>query len=356
MASIDKREWKGGISYRARVRVNGQTRIATFKRKTDALQWAGETEAALKRGRYVPTRDDMRRTVADLVDRYVEDVLPTKVKNKDRRTFRQRLTWWKTAIGGYALADVTPGLIGECRDKLSRTTNHYGERLSPATLNRYLAAFSAGLKHAVNEWQWLDDNPMRRVTKRAESRGRVRYLSEAERERLLAACRESDNPYLYPAVVLALATGARKGELFKLRWRNVDLERGVMTLWNTKAGDDRTLPLPRPALEVLADCAKVQRINTDLVFPGKTGRPAIIDKPWREALERAQVEDFRFHDLRHSCASYLAMNGATLAEIAEILGHKTLQMVKRYSHLSEQHTAGMLTRMNDAIFKTDRQA
>ncbi len=98
--------------------------------------------------------------------------------------------------------------------------------------------------------------------------------------------------------------------------------------------------------------AKVRRIDTDLVFPGKTNprKPIDLRAPWEKALEVAEVEDFKWHDLRHSAASYLAMNGATLAEIAGVLGHRTLQMVKRYSHLSEQHTSQVVARMNAAIF------
>jgi integrase len=99
--------------------------------------------------------------------------------------------------------------------------------------------------------------------------------------------------------------------------------------------------------------AKVKRLDKRLLFPGRLKRkdikPTDLRLPWLEALKKAQVDDFRFHDLRHSAASYLAMNGASLAEIAEVLGHKTLQMVKRYSHLSEAHTAGVVSRMNERI-------
>jgi integrase len=91
----------------------------------------------------------------------------------------------------------------------------------------------------------------------------------------------------------------------------------------------------------------MRRIDTRLLFPDGSGKkPIIIRAPWHKALKQAGIEDFRFHDLRHSAASYLAMSGASLAEIAEVLGHKTLEMVKRYSHLSEQHTASVVEKMN----------
>ena len=97
--------------------------------------------------------------------------------------------------------------------------------------------------------------------------------------------------------------------------------------------------------------AKIRHVNTELVFPGNNlKKPVDLRTPFETALKRAETNDFRWHDLRHSCASYLAMNGASLAEIAEILGHKTLQMVKRYAHLSDAHTSKVVARMNEAIF------
>jgi integrase len=138
-------------------------------------------------------------------------------------------------------------------------------------------------------------------------------------------------------VVLALATGARRGELLGLRWRDVDLERGTILLDDTKNGESRSLPLTGYALEVM--CQYAQRSRSDWVFPSQCGtKPADIRRGWENAVERAGLEDFTFHSLRHTAASYLAMNGASLAEIAEVLGHKSLQVTKRYAHLSQDHT------------------
>ena len=104
-------------------------------------------------------------------------------------------------------------------------------------------------------------------------------------------------------------------------------------------------------MEVLTQHAKVRRLDTPLVFPDSSGtRPIGIREAFEWAVKRAEIANFRFHDCRHTAASYLAMNGASLAEIAEVLGHKTLAMVKRYAHLSEAHTAGVVARMNAAIF------
>lgn len=363
MATITERtDSTGATSYRVEVRLKGYpAQRATFTRKTDAKKWAQTTEAAIREGRHFGTVEAKRHTLADLVDRYTRDELPKK-KDKTQGPQVQQLTWWKDQIGARTLADVTPALLAEYRDTLSRDPvqtkakdpTHAGpERYrSPATVNRYLAALSHAFTVAVKEWGWIEFNPLLKVTKPKEPRGRVRFLSDEERERFLTACRESSNRDLYPAVILALSTGARQQEIMGLRWPQVDLARRVATLHETKNGEIRVLPLAGPALELLRERAKVRCLDTDLIFPGRTRPPKPVDlrTPFETALKRAEIDDFHWHDLRHTGASYLAMNGASLAEIAEVLGHKTLSMVKRYAHLSEAHTASVVERMNQRYF------
>lgn len=220
-----------------------------------------------------------------------------------------------------------------------------------------MAALSAAFTIAVNDWQWLEADPMAKVTKPREPRGRVRFLDDAERARLLKACEESSNPYLHTVVVLALSTGMRQSEIMRLRWPDIDLDGGRITLHETKNDERRVVPLAGRAHDLLSEHAMVRRLDTDLVFPAlRTKRPSTELQPmhiraaWGRAVKAAEIEDFRFHDLRHSAASYLAMNGATLMEIAAVLGHKTLAMVKRYSHLSESDTAGVVAKMNEKLF------
>ncbi len=351
MANIEKRTTKDGkTTYRAKVRLKGfPPQSATFERLTDAKKWGQQTESAIREGRYFKTAEAKRHTFGELVDRYVRDVLPTKPKIQQAQT--TQLHWWKEQLGHYTLADVTPAKIAECRDQLAKGKTYRGKQRSPSTVVRYMAALSHAFTIAVKEWGWLDDSPMRKVAKPKEPRGRVRFLDDDERKRLLKACEESSSRDLYPAVVLALSTGARKMEIMGLRWRDVDLKRNVIVLHDTKNGERRVLPLAGVALEQMRGRSKVRRIDSDLVFPGlDPTEPIDLRAPWEAALKQAEIEDFRWHDLRHSAASYLAMNGASLAEIAEILGHKTLQMVKRYAHLSEAHTARVVAEMNKKIF------
>ena len=217
-----------------------------------------------------------------------------------------------------------------------------------------MAALSHAFTIAIREWGWLEESPMRKVSKPQEPRGRVRFLSDDERERLLAACRTSYNPYLYIAVVLSLSTGARKMEILGLCWRDVDFQRQTITLHHTKNGERRVLPLKGHALELTQQYFNERNMGSDFVFPSRNGKnPFDLRRAWTSALKESNIPNFRWHDLRHTAASYFAMNGATLAEIAEILGHKTLAMVKRYAHLSEAHTAGVVEKMNEQIFGKD---
>ena len=369
MASIEKRVAESGsTSYRVKVRLKGfPAQSATFERLTDAKRWVQDTEAAIRDGRHFKTTEAKRHTLGELITRYLRDVMPTKPKSAVDQT--RQLEWWKAQLGSYTLADVTPSLLAEYRDKLAsgmlpdgsmtrqiKQPNGKSQTLpvvprSPATMARYLAALSHAFTIACKEWAWLESNPMQRVTKPKQPQGRVRFLSDEEREALLRECKASDHPDLYTAVVLALSTGARRMELLGLRWEQVDLNRKVITLYETKNGEIRALPLVNHAHELMKERAKVRRIDTNLVFPGADAdKPVLLRAPFDKALARAGILNFHWHDLRHSCASYLAMNGASLAEIAEVLGHKTLQMVKRYAHLSHAHTSKVVERMNQRIF------
>lgn len=365
MANIEKRITDdGAISYRARVRRTGfPVRSKTFARKTDAEAWARDLESKMDRNEAVPTQEASKRTLAEAVDKYLSDVLPYKSRNRNKANQERLLRWWKQEYGRYLLSAVTPAMLVEARDKLRSTWfsrkakggKTVQRERSPRTVDTYLMALSAVLTTATNEWEWMRENPMRKVRRLDATPGRVRFLSDEERERLLKACKASTSTTLYPIVMIAISTGMRQGEILSLTWDRVDLSRGVLLLEHTKNGERRAVPLVGKALEILTEYKRVhQRIDTPLVFPSEDGtKHAECRMAWRNAVKKAELTNFRFHDLRHTAASYLAMNGASLIEIAAVLGHKTLSMVKRYSHLSEQHTAAVVERMNRAVFGDD---
>jgi integrase len=256
------------------------------------------------------------------------------------------------------LGNVTPPVIYEVAHKWLRELNRRGERRNAPTINRHLTSLSALFTVAQKQWQWVYKNPVRDVRREQEPKGRARFLSDDERKRLLDACDASYCPFIKLIVVLALSTGMRKSEIRYLRWFDVDLEQGAILLLKTKNNERRRVSVRGLALELLKEHAKVRRIDTDFLFPGKlsakNGEPIEITKAWYDVRKRAGLKDFVFHDLRHSAASYLAMNGASPLEIAEVLGHKSLDMVKRYSHLAESHVAGVVERMNKKIFEQNR--
>lgn len=351
MAVIQERKTNDGkIKYRALVRLKGYPpQSATFDRKTDAKKWAGKVENDIREGRHFKSMEAKKHTLADMIERYTEQVLPTKGKNKQNLSIH--LVWWKDQLGYFLLSDVTSAMITECRDKLLSEITAKGTPRSPSTVVRYMTTISGVFNTAVREWEWLENNPVSKVKKPTEPRGRVRFLDENERERLLNACKESESPALYPVVILALSTGMRHGEIMNIQWKDVDFKRRRILLHETKNGERRAVPLVALAHDLLKTQAKIRRLDNPHVFPAKTGdKPADIRTGWDLAIKKAKIENFRFHDLRHTAASYLAMNGATLAELAEVLGHKTLQMVKRYAHLSDTHTTTVVERMNKKIF------
>jgi integrase len=216
---------------------------------------------------------------------------------------------------------------------------------------RYLAVLSHAFSVAMKEWGWVDDNPLRKVTKPKEPRGRIRCLDDNDREALLQACVGSTCALLYPVVVLAISTGMRRGEILGLHWSEVDLVAERITLHETKNGDRRSVPLVGLALTLLRDLHEGCRTDTGLVFSSaRVDRPLQFEKAWKAALSKAGIRDFRFHDLRHCAASYLVMNGATLAEVGDVLGHKTVQMTKRFAHLADGHSRRIIVSMNERIF------
>ena len=340
MATINKR--KNG-SYQAKVRLRGfPEESATFERRTDAKEWAEKTEREMKEGRYFGM--SKRHTYEELADDY-----EPHAKDKARHDY------WRRVFGSMLLADITPDRIAKERNKLlTEDTPRFATpptgdaeadakrpkaKRSGPTVNRYLAALSVCLSHGVKELRWLERNPCELVRKPKESKGRVRFLSDDERTKLLDACRPHEDLYL--AVILSLTTGARREEIMSLRWGQIDFARQVIALSQTKNGERRAIPLVGEAFTLLQARSKVRNLKDDRVFR-PTARAKKADHldlraPWEKALKTAGITDFHWHDLRHTAASYLAMSGVSLVEIAKVLGHRTLAMVARYSHLSDGH-------------------
>src|SRR5437762_5690118 len=298
MATIEKRPSKDGIRYRVKVRIKGGAkRHRTFKRLTDAKSWASAVETDLGRGTYVATTAERRKTLSELIEKFVDEQLPVRRGDADNRNIKARLDWWKESGGYLTLERLTPAAIAGLRSKLlSRHARRPAGApadvpaplISPSTANRYLAALSAVCKWAWKELHWLPSNPVLAVTKGPEGTGIVRYLSDDERRALIQACKASEDPNIYCAVMLALATGARAGNLRMLRWDDVDLERWRLRFMQTKNREPRHVPVVGQAQTVLQAHFDRDATGKGWVFKGARDKvPADLDKPWRVVREAA---------------------------------------------------------------------
>ena len=251
-----------------------------------------------------------------------------------------RLDFWVNNLGSKQIEDIT-------RIEISYLLTTLSPRLSNATINRYKASISVIFTHACRYYN-LKDNPSRHIPSLPENNERTRFLSEAERKRLFSSCRTSQWDKLYLLVLLAITTGARKGELTKLRWNDIDFDRRTAYVATTKNGQPKVLPLTD---SVIKELQLFDTKDSSLIFASKIKEEVAycFTKPWKKALEDAEIKDFRFHDLRHSCASYLAQSGASLLEIADVLGHKQISVTKRYDHLCIEHKSSLINRVMGSI-------
>lgn len=340
----------------------------SFMRLTDAKMWVQQTEVAIRKGEFHNVvKVAAGKTLNMVIERYRRDILPHRAVNTQRAA-QTYLNFWGNELGKYALAYIDADMINAKLDEVAKTGDTRkklpkGKKPKPKsrrTIKHYRDMLASLFNHAKT-WGWTAQNPMDGVIKITKiSNDRTRYLSDEERVALLKACQESDNDQLYTIVAFALSTGARKGEVLGLTMDDLDLDRGLAIFRNTKNGDTRSVPVVGHLREVLIQ--HVKKINASYktmkpkppkrwVFPRLDGQlPIDIRKAWENARDTAELVDFRFHDLRHSTASYLAMNGASQLEIAEVLGHRTLQMVKRYAHLSESHVKSLMEDVNKKMF------
>jgi integrase len=362
MATIRERAKADGTRvFHVQVRMSGfPARTASFPSKRQAERWAKTIEADMIEGKHFRSVEARRRTLAAAIDRYLEHEAP---KLRDGRMHRQNLPWWRKQLGHLKLSEITPAIIVEYRDKLAaetytrakpaskRTTLKDGEeprrfKRKPNTINNYLVPLSRVFTVARKEWHWTSHNPMDGVAKLSTGKGRVRYLSEDERERLLAET--AKDLQLHTAVIIALSTAARAGEITNLRWSDVELKEGRLLLRETKNAEPRTAWIHGEALRLLKEHGKVRRLDDDRVFRSVKGRRYRYDKDFTAACAVAKVTNFTFHDLRHSAATYLAREGASEQQLKVIGGWKS-NVVSRYVHLAAEDTKELVEKMNKRI-------
>ena len=334
MSTIQKINNKKGISYRVLIRKKGLKTISkTFPNKKLANQFSLQVEGDLKTQLALGGKSNTKifREVSKhyRIDRY-KDIISTPVP------YESRIRYWDDLFGEKKIIDIT-------KKDISKGLKELPTRLSNASINKFKGAVSAVLSYACREYD-LPDNPVRHIRSLTEPVGRIRFLSNNERKRLYEACKASKWTKLYLLILMAITTGSRKGELINLRWSDIDLDRQTAYIETTKNGQPKVMPLTD---DVVAELNTFSDKETEFIFNSelKPDRPMCFTKQWKKALKEAEIEDFRFHDLRHTTASYLAQNGASLLEIADVLGHKQIQVTKRYAHLCIDHKAKLINRV-----------
>ena len=374
MANIRERRRGDKQVFQVQVRMAGYpSRTATFPTKRLAERWAKTIEAEMIEGKHFRSVEARRRTLADAIDRYTEEELP---KKRADTMHRYCLPWWRARMGHLKMAEITPAIIVDARSQLARepytrarasakrTLLKPGEkpaefRRKNSTVNRYLEVLGHVFTVARREWHWISSNPMEGVSKLDEGPGRARYLSDEERARLLAETVK--DLQLHTLVVLALSTASRAGELLNMEWRDVDLKDGRVLLGRrqgqqsrleTKNGQARATWISGEALRLLKEHATVRHLNDERVFssPGRSGGRGKYNyhDPFVAAVKAAGIEDFTFHGLRHSAATYLARAGATEQQLRAVGGWRS-NVVSRYVHLAANDVQGLLSDLSEKV-------
>jgi integrase len=336
LATIQKVNNLKSTSYRVLIRKKSfKTLTKTFPTKKLAKEFALRMESDPSVMTSIRGRSS-KTLVKDLVDEY----LLKEYTGSRPKAQAKKLEFWTDIIGKRVIIDITKNDIYFALKQLP-------SNLSNATVNRYKAAIGVVFSYACREYD-LPRNPVSKITSLPENNERTRFLSEAERTRLFSSCRASHWDKLYLIALLAITTGARKGELTNLRWNDIDFDRRTAYVATTKNGQPKVLPLTD---SVIRELQLFNKNDSSLIFESKVKENVAycFTKPWKKALEDAEIKDFRFHDLRHSCASYLAQSGASLLEIADVLGHKQISVTKRYAHLCIEHKASLINKVLGGI-------
>ena len=336
MATITRR--KAGYQVQVR-RMGYPTRSKCFTALRDAEAWARQIENELDRGLYLDRTEADKQTLGSILDRYLREVSPTHKGFKNETICITALK--RDVLCSYRASALSGKLFADWRDRRLQA-------VSSATVNRELNLLSAAINVARKEWGIHIENPVAFIRRPHAGKGRTRRLTDDEARQLLAVLqvggRRPDgtfdggarNHWIAPLVQLALETAMRQGELLKLKWTDIDLTAHTAHLHDTKNGESRTVPLSTRATLLLS---QLPHSIDGQVFPVTKGA---VQKAFLRGCRRAGVPDLRFHDLRHEAASRLFERGLNMMEVASVTGHKTLQMLKRYTHLKATELARKL--------------
>lgn len=355
MSSIKEFIGKKGKKYQAVVRVKGyKTQYRTFAKKTDAKLWASGIEVSMQNGTYkegnTSSLDGRQtiKTIGDLITYFQEHEAPNRYSYYEK--YVVMYDWWKDRIGHLKCSELTPAVLSDCKRCLINEDAikplRGNAKRGSSTINKYLMSLSAILTFGKKEYGLWQVNPMHDVEKRKLPNLRVRFLSETEIELLKNGTRQSSYR-LYVFVLIAMTTGARYSEVLNLKVENIDFKALRVHFLNTKNGTNRGVPINKKLALKIKTLMRIKNIKEGCIFLNdKKTKLVFLKGEFENTIKDLGIKDFRFHDLRHTSASYLLMNGATIIELMELFGWSSQSMVRRYAHLSKTHTTSLVNKVS----------
>ena len=313
----------------------------TYSKKKEAQAEHDKIRTLVREKRFLDVKKDYKTTLGELVKKYVEN-------HKHQASFESLKSYslenFKVHFGERTyLSQVRYLDLETYRNHLKqKATRHKGVR-ADASVNREIATIRHLFSKAV-EWEMIDQNPFEQGKSLLlkASNQRIRYLTEEEIDRLLEECKSAK--HLYRVVICAINTGMRRGEILSLRWEQI--RNGFIYLAKTKTKNPREIPINKDLAQMFKEIRKEQGLSSKHVFIYNSRVVQKVHKGFRAALKRAGIEDFKFHDLRHTFASHVIMRGGSLKDVQELLGHKTVTMTLRYAHLSQEHKKNAVNLLN----------
>lgn len=334
MATIRKRNGKWHVQVR---RAGHPTQTKSFLSKPDAQKWGRLIEAQLDKQvlPYDPKQLE-QTTVADLLTRYRDTVTPNK---RGAASERKRIdVFMRQEWAAFPLSKASAQVFSRFRDQRLKA-------VQPGTVIRDLGLLRAIFETAIREWSLpLPENPLAKVRKPKAPDARERRLEAGELDLILQACQDSRNDWLRPAILFAIETGMRRGELLNVRWRDIDHDASTLLIPETKNGHARCIPLTDRALMVLVEYRPERGKKDEHVFPVSANafRLAWERCKRRIAKTHPDIAELRFHDLRHEAVSRFFELGLSVPEVALISGHRDPRMLFRYTHLRAEDLVAKL--------------
>jgi integrase len=270
-------------------------------------------------------------TFDDLMEKYVREHSAVHKAPSTYEKDKSLLSHLNPIFSGYKLGDITPKLIAYYK------TKRLADGAAPASVRNELRLLGHAFNVALKQWEWVSDNPVSKVSfKELKARNIDRWLTSEEEDRLMAAVSDKLSGQLRDIVIIALNTGMSQEEILKLKWQNVDLFRKTVTTTRKKTTSTRTIPINITAFELFKQRMKVRPIKgSKYVFYNSAGNAidsGKLKKAFISSVKDGKIEDFRFHDLRHTFATRLIQLGVDIYKVAKLLGHKDVSTTQRYAH------------------------